>query len=366
MPERRQVARIAGLGAPVLLSWALLSWALPGTVRAADGPAAQEKDWIARDFRFSNGRTMTEMRVHYATVGDPLGEPVLVLHGTGGSGTGLLSPVFAGELFGPGQALDARKYFVILPDAIGAGKSSKPSDGLKADFPSYDYDDMVRAQYRLLTEGMGIRHLRLVIGNSMGGMESWVWGITHPGFMDALVPMASQPTPMAGRNWMLRRMLIETVRADPAYQGGNYTAQPPSLRMANTFFDIATNGGTLNLQARGATHAGADRYVDERLALPAPRDANDFLYQWNASANYDPSGKLETIEAPVLAINSADDERNPPETGVMAEAMKKVRNGRVFLIPASTETRGHGTTGMAKFWAAELKAFLEQVPRRAP
>ncbi|WP_145135769.1 alpha/beta fold hydrolase [Roseomonas gilardii] len=361
MPERRQVARIAALGA-----MALLSWSLPRAARAADYPAAQEKDWIARDFRFGNGRTMAEMRVHYATLGDPSGEPVLVLHGTGGSGTGLLSPVFAGELFGPGQALDARKYFVILPDAIGAGKSSKPSDGLKADFPSYDYDDMVQAQYRLLTEGLGIRHLRLVIGNSMGGMESWVWGVTHPGFMDALVPMASQPTPMAGRNWMLRRMLIETVRGDPSYQGGNYTAQPASLRMANTFFDIATNGGTLNLQARGTTHAGADRYVDERLALPAPRDANDFLYQWNASANYDPSGKLERIEAPVLAINSADDERNPPETGIMAEAMKRVPDGRVFLIPASTETRGHGTTGMAKFWAAELQSFLAQVPRRQP
>ena len=330
---------------------------------AAEYPAAREADWVARDFRFQNGAVMAEMRVHYATVGDPSGEPVLVLHGTGGSGAGLLSAGFAGELFGPGQALDASKYFIILPDAIGAGKSSKPSDGMRAGFPQYNYADMVQAQYRLVTEGLGIKHLRLVLGNSMGGMETWVWGIEHPGFMDALVPMASQPTAMAGRNWMLRRLLVESIRQDPAYQGGNYAVQPGSLRLANALYGVATNGGTLALQAKGDTHAKADAYVSERLAAAAPADANDFIYQWSASADYDPEPRLGRIEAAVLLINSADDERNPAETGVTARAMREVKRGQEFLIPASAATAGHGTTGMARFWAARLKAFLEGVPR---
>ena len=354
-----------GIGERLLraVAFGLLSL-LPPAARAADYPAPREADWVARDFRFHTGEVMPELRLHYATVGEPSGEPVLVLHGTGGSGTGLLSPAFAGELFGPGQALDAARYFVILPDAIGTGRSSKPSDGLRAEFPRYNYEDMVRAQHRLVTEGLGLRRLRLVLGNSMGGMQAWVWGVTHPGFMDALVPMASQPAPMAGRNWMLRRMLVETIRADPAYNGGRYEAQPPSLRMANTLFDVASNGGTLHLAARGATRAAADRYVDERLALPGPRDANDYIFQWSASADYDPTPGLGRIEAPVLAINSADDERNPPETGVMARAMARVPNGRLFLIPASEETRGHGTTGFARFWAGALAEFLQRAPRR--
>ena len=332
--------------------------------QAAEYPAPNEAVWVARDFRFHTGEVMPELRVSYTTVGVPTGEPVLVLHGTYGSGTGLLSPAFAGELFGPGQALDASKYFVILPDAIGTGKSTKPSDGLRAKFPRYNYDDMVLAQYRLVTEGLGLKHLRLVLGNSMGGMQAWVWGVTYPGFMDALVPMASQPTAMASRNWMLRRMMVETVRQDPAYMGGDYATQPPSLRLANTFYAIATNGGTLAHQQRAPTRATADKYVDDQLALPPPRDANDFLYQWNASSDYDPAPLLGRIQAPVLAINSADDERNPHETGVLMRAMQQVRNGRVHLIPASEDTRGHGTTGFAKFWAPEVQAFLRTVPQR--
>jgi homoserine O-acetyltransferase len=277
----------------------------------------------------------------------------------------MLTPSFAGQLFGPGQALDASKYFIILPDTIGTGKSTKPSDGLRARFPDYDYDDLVLAQYRLLTEGLGLHHLRLVIGNSMGGMETWVWGIAHPAFMDALVPMASQPTAMAARNWMLRRMLIETIRQDPAYEGGNYTTQPPSLRTANVLFGLATNGGTLALQARAATHALADKMVEDALAASPPTDANDFIYQWNASADYDPQPMLSRIEAPVLAINSADDERNPPETGVTEHALQQVKNARLLLIPASAETRGHSTTGFAKFWAPQLADFLAGMPHRA-
>jgi homoserine O-acetyltransferase/O-succinyltransferase len=208
---------------------------------AADYPAPKEGDWVARDFRFHTGEIMPELRLHYRTVGNPSGEPVLILHGTGGSGANFLTPAFAGELFGSGQPLDASKYFIILSDAIGTGKSTKPSDGLRTKFPKYNYEDMVEAQYRLVTEGLGIRHLRLVLGNSMGGMQTWLWGIKYPDFMDALVPMAAQPTPMASRNWMLRRLMIETIRSDPEWNNGNYTSQPRSLRLATVFFAIATS-----------------------------------------------------------------------------------------------------------------------------
>jgi homoserine O-acetyltransferase len=270
------------------------------------------------------------------------------------------------ELFGAGQPLDATKYFIILPDAIGHGQSTKPSDGLHAKFPRYDYADMVEAQYRLLTEALGIKHLRLVIGNSMGGMETWVWGEAHPGFMDALVPMASQPTAMSARNWMMRRLIIDAIKSDPAWEGGEYFEQPKSAKFASVFYGIATAGGTLAYQAQAGTHAAADKMVDDRLAAPFSGDANDTLYQWDASYDYDASPGLEKIEAAVLAINSADDERNPPETGVLAKALTRVKNARLFLIPASAETRGHLTTGSAKFWAAELRDFLAAVPKRGP
>lgn len=338
---------------------------LASCAAAAEYPTPKEADWIARDFHFHTGEVMPAVRLHYTTIGDPSGEPVLVLHGTNGSGATMLTPAFAGELFGSGQALDAAKYFIIVPDALGAGESAKPSDRLRAKFPHYDYDDMVLAQYRLLTEGLGVHHLRLVIGNSMGGMETWLWGVTWPAFMDALVPMASQPTEMSARNWMTRRILIETIRQDPAWNNGDYTVPPPSLRLANVFFGIATSGGTLGYQSIAPTREKADKLVDARLAAPPPRDANDFIWQFDASRDYNPSAGLERIQANVLAINSADDERNPPETGLMDQAMKRIRNGRLLLIPASAETRGHGTTGMAKFWKQQLADFLNTVPRRA-
>ena len=267
-------------------------------------------------------------------------------------------------MFGSGQPLDAGQYFIILPDAIGTGKSAKPSDGLRTKFPKYDYDDMVEAQYRLLTEGLGIPHLRLVLGNSMGGMHTWLWGEKYPGFMDALVPMASQPTPMASRNWMLRRMMLETIRSDPEWNNGNYATQPPSLRLASVFFAIATSGGTLAYQKMAPTREQADKLVDARLAAAPPGDANDFLYQWESSRDYDPSVGLERIEAALLAINSADDERNPPETAITERALKRVKNGRLYLIPASEDTRGHATTGMAKFWSQQLQQLLQTAPRR--
>jgi homoserine O-acetyltransferase len=275
----------------------------------------------------------------------------------------MLTPTFAGELFGEGQPLDAKKYFIIIPDALGAGKSSKPSDGLRAKFPQYNYDDMVDAQHRLVTEGLNVKRLRLVLGNSMGGMQTGMWGTKYPDMMEALVPMASQPTDMASRNWMMRRLLIETIKADPDYRDGNYTAQPKSMKLANLFFATGTSGGTLAFQQQAPTRAAADKYIDERLAASFTADANDFLYQWSSSGDYNPSPMLGKIKAPLLAINSADDERNPPETGVMNEAMKQVKGGKVYLIPASTDTRGHGTTGMAKFWSAQLKDFMAGLPR---
>jgi homoserine O-acetyltransferase/O-succinyltransferase len=334
------------------------------TALAADYPAPKQGDWIATDFKFHTGATMPELRLHYTTIGEPTGQPVLVLHGSGGSATSMLTPAFAGELFGAGQPLDASKYYIIIPDGLGHGQSSKPSDAMKTAFPKYDYDDMVDAQYRLIKEGLGIKHLRLVIGNSMGGMHAWIWGVRYPQMMDALVPMASQPTEMAARNWMLRRMMIETIRNDPDYHGGHYTTQPRMMKYAISAYQIASGGGTLGYQTLAPTAAAADKLVDDRLAMPVTSDANDFIYQWEASHDYNPSTGLERIEATLLAINAADDERNPAETGVTDAALKRVKNGRLYLIPASTATRGHLTTGNAAFYRQQLQELLQTAPQR--
>jgi len=332
---------------------------------AADYPAPSQGEWTARNFVFHTGEVMPEVKLHYTTIGQPTGTPVIVLHGTGGSAESILTPAFAGELFGPGQPLDASKYYVIIPDALGHGRSSKPSDGLKAKFPQYDYADMVEAQHRLLSEGLGIRHVRLITGNSMGGMHVWVWGERYPHYADALVPMASQPTAMASRNWMLRRMMLEIIRNDPDYTNGDYINQPRTLKYATLFYGIATAGGTLSYQKQAPTRELADKIVDARLAAPVTADANDFLWAWGSSSDYDPAPGLEKIEAWVLAINSADDERNPPETGIEVEAMKRVKNGKLYLIPASDQTSGHFTTGNAKFYKQALQEFLQSVPRQA-
>jgi homoserine O-acetyltransferase len=351
--------RISGsIGALALV---LLSFA----ATAADYPAPKQGDWIARDFKFHTGEAMAELKLHYTTIGDPAGVPIVVLHGTGGSAASMLTPAFAGELFGPGRPLDATKYYIVIPDALGHGGSAKPSDGLKTKFPQYDYADMVDAQYRLLSEGLGIRHVRLIIGNSMGGMNVWLWGERYSDYMDALVPMASQPTAMASRNWMLRRMMLETIRNDPDYNNGNYTTQPRVVKIASTFFGIATAGGTLNYQRLAPTREKADQLVDTRLAAPITADANDFLWQWGSSADYDPAPGLEKIQAAVLAINAADDERNPPETGITTDAMKRVKNGQLYLIPASELTSGHLTTGNAKFYKQQVEELLQTAPRRA-
>ncbi|MGF6306547.1 homoserine O-acetyltransferase [Bradyrhizobium sp. i1.8.4] len=287
-----------------------------------------------------------------------------MLHGSGGSAASMLTPTFAGQLFGPGQPLDATKYYIVIPDGIGHGKSSKPSDAMRTSFPKYDYNDMVDAQYRLVTEGLGIKHLRLVIGNSMGGMHTWIWGVRYPQMMDVLVPMASQPSAMAARNWILRRTMLETIRNDPDYNGGNYTSQPRMMKYAIAAYRFASAGGTLGYQTLASTAPQADKMVDDQLALPVTADANDYIYQWEASHDYDPSAGMEKIEATLLAINAADDERNPPETGVTEAAVKRIKNGKIDLIPASSETRGHLTTGDAKFYARQLQELLQTAPQR--
>jgi homoserine O-acetyltransferase/O-succinyltransferase len=338
---------------------------LSSTARAADYPAPKESDWVARDFKFHTGEMMPELKLHYTTIGDPTGIPVVVLHGSGGSGASTLTPDFAGELFGPGQPLDATKHYIIIPDALGHGKSAKPSDGLKTKFPRYDYADMVAAQYRLLTEGLGISHVRLVIGNSMGGMQAWLWGQKYPKYMDALVPMASQPTAMSSRNWMLQRMMLEIVRNDPDYNNGNYVKQPRLVKLANAMFGIAAAGGTLSYQTLAPTREKADEYVDAHLAAPITADANDLLWQWASCADYDAFSGLEKIEATVLAINSTDDERNPPDGRLMTRVMKQIKNGRLLLILTSDETSGHLTTTHAKFYKQVLQRLMDAVPRRA-
>ena len=332
---------------------------------AAGYPAPKPADWIARDFKFHTGETMPELRLRYTPVGEPTGLPVLALHGSGGDAARMLTPDFAGQLFGPGQPLDATKYHIIIPDSLGHGKSSKPSDGMKTAFPRYNYEDIVDAHYRLVSEGLGLKHLRLVIGNSMGGMLTWIWGVRYPKFMDVLVPMAAQPTEMAARNWLLRRMMLETIRNDPDYKNGHYTAQPRMMKYAVNAFGIATSGGTLAYQMLAPTAAKADKMFDDRMAISVIADANDYLYQFEASRDYNPSSLLEGIEATVLAINSADDERNPPETGVTEAALQRIRNARLYLVPASTETRGHLTTGNAKFYQQQLQELLQAAPQKA-
>jgi len=335
-----------------------------GVALAADYPAPKEGEWVAKDFRFHTGEVFPQLKLHYTTIGDPRGEPVVVLHGTAGSARSMLTPAFAGELFGPGQPLDANRYFIVIPDTLGHGKSSKPSDGLKMRFPHYDYDDMVDAHQRLLTEGLGIRHVRLVIGNSMGGMETWIWAAKYPGFMDIAVPMACLPTAMASRNWMMRRLIIDSIRNDPEWMNGEYTKQPRSPAFASVFYHVAMNGGNFGFYRAAPTREKADMLLDQRLAAPFTADANDVLYQWESSGDYDPSPGLEKIRATLLAINAADDERNPLELGILDREMKRVKNGRVHVIPTTESGLGHGTTGNAKFYRQMLQELLQSAPRQ--
>ncbi|MDM0015304.1 alpha/beta fold hydrolase [Variovorax sp. J22P168] len=322
----------------------------------------EEREFIARNVRFHSGETLPELRLGYTVLGNPKGAPVLVLHGTGGTGRGMLSPEFGGELFGPGQALDAATHFIVLPDAIGHGRSSKPSDGLRTGFPRYGYEDMVDAQHRLVTEGLGLHRLRLVLGTSMGGMHAWLWGVRHPAVMDALVPLSSQPAPMSGRNWLLRRVMADAIRNDPQWQAGQYTAQPPGARAAWEAFNVATNGGTLAIDKAAPDREAADRWLAALRARAFDTDANDLLYQYEAAHDYDPSPGLDRLRAHVLAVVSADDERNPQETGALERAIGRLQDTSLFVVPASANTCGHGTVRFAKWWSEELLKFLRSVP----
>jgi len=330
---------------------------------SAELATAKEGDWTLRDFRFRSGEVIPELRMHFTTVGAPTGEPVLILHGTTQSGASMLGPDFGGELFGPGQPLDASRYYVILPDAIGHGKSSKPSDGLRAGFPKYTYEDMVDAQYRLVTEHLGLKHLRAVVGFSMGGMETWILAQKYPDLSDIAVPMASLPTQMSGRNWMLRRLVIDSIRKDPEWMDGNYAKPLRSALFASVFYGLATVGGNLALQKAAPSRERADGIVNQRLAAPFSADANDVLYQYESSRDYNASAGLEKIRAELLAINSADDERNPPELGILEREVKRVKRSRAFLIPASDQTAGHATAYFARFWKKEVGELLQTAPR---
>lgn len=319
-------------------------------------------NFVARDFRFESGEVVPALKLAFTVLGNPNGEPVLALHGTGGTAGSLLSSRFGGHLFGAGQPLDAARHLIVLPDAIGHGDSAKPSDGKRTKFPRYNYADMVEAQYRVVAEALGIRRLRTILGLSMGGMHAWLWGIRHPAFMDALVPLACLPAAMSGRNWLLRRLLIDAIRNDPEWNHGQYARQPGGLRAAVEVFSIATNGGSLALQKAAPSRELADRWLEARRALPFTTDANDLLYQLDAARDYDPWSALERIRAYVLAINSADDERNPVETGIAQRGIERVANGRLLIVPGSEETCGHGTVGHSALWAEQYRDFMETVP----
>lgn len=342
--------------------------AAPCRAQQAQLPGSTEGDFVIHNFQFRSGESVPELKLHYTTLGKPARDAqgrtrnaVLILHGTGGTGHQFFAPQFGNVLFGPGQLLDATKYFIVLPDGIGHGKSSKPSDGLHAHFPQYDYDDMVLGHYRLLTEGLGVNHLRLVLGTSMGCMHSFVWGETYPDFMDGLMPLACLPVQLAGRNRLWRKMTIDGIRSDPEWHGGEYQEEPKmALRVVMDFLIIA-GAAPLPMQKQLPTRDAADKFLEDYFRTrSAGLDANDFLYQVNASRNYDPSPQLGKIKAPVMWINSADDFINPPELGIAEQKIKEIPNGKFVLIPASENTHGHGTHTWAEIWKQHLAELLEK------
>ncbi|HTR27465.1 MAG TPA: alpha/beta fold hydrolase [Terriglobales bacterium] len=346
----------------------LFSLSLIATQLEAQAPIPAEADYTVHNFRFQSGETLPDVRMHYRTLGTPHKDAqghttnaVLILHGTGGTGATFLRPIFAGVLFGPGQLLDTSKYLIIIPDNVGHGKSSKPSDGLHAHFPQYDYEDMVVLQHELVTKGLGVDHLRLILGTSMGCMHSFLWGESYPDAMDALMPLACLPVQIAGRNRIWRKMVLDGIRNDPEWKGGDYTTEPRSaIEISADFLVIAGSAPTL-MQKDLPTREAADKYLSETLDhQKAGLDANDLLYAVGASRNYDPSVKLGEIRAPVMFVNSADDFINPPELGIAEREIKKVKHGKFVLIPASDETHGHGTHTWARFWQQYLKELMDE------
>jgi homoserine O-acetyltransferase/O-succinyltransferase len=345
----------------------LLSVLTASIASAADYPTPTEGDFTIRDFKFQSGETLPELRIHYRTLGKPEKDAqgkttnaILIMHGTTGSGAQFSRPEFAGELFGKDQPLDATKFFIVLPDGIGHGKSSKPSDGMHAKFPRYGYLDMVEADYRLLTEGLGVNHARLVMGTSMGGMHTWLWGELHPDFMDALMPLASLPTQISGRNRAWRRMVIDAIRNDPPWDGGEYKTQPSSLRTAAGMLWFMSSNPVLR-QKDAPSLAKTDEVLDKFVEqIVKTDDANDVLYALEASHDYDPGPNLEKIQAPLLAINSADDLINPPELAILERDIKRVPHGRAVVIPLSDKTRGHGSHTVAALWKDQLVGLLKE------
>ena len=346
---------------PILVLLAIVS------LGAADVPSPTEGDYVLHDFHFNSGQSLPDLRMHYRTLGAArrndgglVTNAILILHGTTGSGAQFHRPEFAGELFGPGQPLDAARYFLVMPDGIGHGKSSKPSDGLHGKFPNYGYRDMIEAQYRLLTEALKVNHLRLVFGTSMGGMHTWLWGEIHPDFMDALMPMASLPTQISGRNRVWRRVIIDSIRGAPDWQEGNYQAQPYGLRLAAEMLYLMGENPALRYK-EAPTLPQADAVLDASVTkLCATSDANDILYAVEASRDYDPGPGLEKIKAPLLAINSADDLINPPDQGILEREIHRVAKGKAILIPESDQTVGHGSHTKAILWKSEMVEFLRQ------
>ena len=341
-------------------------------VAAAPYPEPTERDFVLKNFKFTSGELLPELRIHYRTLGelrrDASGvarNAVLILHGTTGSGAQFIRPEFAGELFGAGQLLDASQFFIVLPDGIGHGQSSKPSDGLRAKFPHYGYLDMVEAQRRLLVDGLHVNHLRLLMGTSMGGMHTWLWGELHPDFMDALMPLASLPTQVAGRNRAWRRVVIDAIRKDPAWHGGDYAAQPPGLDIAGEMLWLMSSNPVLR-QAEAPTLSQADASLDDYVAhVRKTDDANDVLYAVEASRDYDPGPALATIRAPLVAVNSADDLINPPELGILQREIVRIRGARAVVIPFSEQTHGHGSHTIATLWKPELAQLLQQSANRS-
>jgi len=334
---------------------------------AADYPAPQSGTYVVKDFQFKSGEKLQEVKLHYYTLGTPqkdssgkVRNAVLILHGTGGTGRQFLSPNFAGVLFGPGQLLDATKYFIILPDNIGHGESSKPSDGLHMRFPHYEYDDMIQLQYLLLTQGLGVNHLRLVMGTSMGGMHSWLWAEQHPDFMDAAMPLASQPVEIAGRNRMMRRMIMDDIRTDPDWNNGEYKQQPRGLAAAQEVL-LIMGSAPLRMQKEEPTREKADTYLEDFVAAHVKStDANDMLYYFDASRNYNPEPELEKITVPLTAVNSADDQINPPELKIIDRDIQRIKNGKYVLLPITDQTRGHGTHTWPAIWGDHLADLLKR------
>ncbi len=347
------------------------SWVPESPGMTSAKPVPREGNYIAHDYHFKSGEMLPELRMHYTTFGKAerdssgrVSNAVLILHGTGGTGHQFLAQQFADVLFGPGQLLDTNRYFIILPDNIGHGKSSKPSDGLHAHFPQYDYDDMVAAQHELLEKGLGVNHLRLILGTSMGCMHSWVWGETYPDFMDALMPLACLPVQIAGRNRLWRKMVIDGIRNDPDWKNGDYASQPRAALEISADFLLIAGSAPISMQKSLPTRDAADNYLSDSMKrMTATLDANDMLYALSASRNYDPSSKLEAIQAPVMYVNSADDFINPPELGIADREIKRVKKGKFVLIPASEQTHGHGTHTWAVIWQEYLKELLQETAR---